>query len=108
MIMIRFRSVRFGMLRFVLLHDFGKLLEEIVRVMRAGCRFGMVLDAKHRLATMAQPFHGLIVEVEMSDLDMGITQRAGIHAKAVILGGDLYFIGSSIQHRMICAVVSKL
>ena len=83
--MIFLRSVRFGMLALVLRHECGEIMEEVVRIVRPWSGLRMVLHAEDRLAAMAQAFHRLVIEVQVSDFDSGVFERIRIHAEAVIL-----------------------
>lgn len=68
----------------------------------------MVLDAEKGKLLVAHAFIGVIVEIDVSDLDVAGRQRFWIDAKAVILSGDFDFLGQQILHGMIGAVMAEL
>ena len=49
-------------------HD--KIVEQIVRIVRAGRGFGMILHAEHRLAAMTEAFERLVVQIDVRDFDI--------------------------------------
>src|ERR1700737_4867679 len=88
MISMRWRSLRLGML-FRLPHQLREVVEQIVRIVRSGCGFRMVLHAEYRLAAMAEALQRLIVQIDVSDLDLAQFERIRVHCEPVVLGGDL-------------------
>src|SRR5207245_10424461 len=50
---------------------------------------------------------GVIVEIDVGDLDVAGRKRIGVHAEAVILRGNFHLFGEEIFHRMIRAVMAK-
>ncbi len=73
---------------FRLRHEFCEVVEEVVRVVRAGRGFGMILHAEDRLAAMAEAFERLVVEIDVGDVDVVVAERIGIDREAVIVRGD--------------------
>lgn len=51
-----------------LLHLIQELPEQVIRVVRPGRSFGVVLDAEHRLLFVPQPFDGAVVQIEVRHL----------------------------------------
>jgi hypothetical protein len=51
-----------------LFHQFNKPFEVMLRVVRAGCGFGMVLDGDDRERLVAHAFDALVVEIDVRDL----------------------------------------
>src|SRR5712692_10229958 len=43
-------------------HQLHEVIEEVMRIVRPGRGFRMILDAEHRLAAMPEPFQRLIVQ----------------------------------------------
>ena len=76
-------------------------------VVRAGGGFGVVLHAEGRQLAVAQPFDGLVVEVDVRDLELG-RQGLGIDGEAVVLRGDLDRAGLQVLHRLVRAAVAEL
>src|SRR6266849_11038772 len=89
------------------LHQIGELGEEVVRIVRAGAGFGVILHAEERQGFMAHAFVGLIVQVYVRDFHIFGRQRIRIYTEAVILRGDFDLLGEQILYRMIRAVVAK-
>src|SRR5579875_1099233 len=78
-----------------------------MRIVGARRGFGMVLHAENGLAAMPQSFDSLVVQIFVRDLNIGIAQRVGIDAEAVILRSDFNFSGLLIQDRVIRAVMAE-
>src|SRR5580700_7734276 len=57
-----------------ILHQLHEVVEEIVRIVRSGRRFRMILDAKHGLAAMAKTFEGVVIQIDVSQLDILVVQ----------------------------------
>jgi len=55
---------------------------------------------------MAEARDGLVVEVDVSDLDIG-WQRVGIDRKAMVMGGDLDSAGRKVFDRLVAAAVAE-
>src|SRR5450631_2421857 len=86
----------------MLLDQFDKIVEKITAVMRAGSCFRMVLYGKSRTIFEADPFDRIIIQVEVSDLDIsGILHGGRIYPKSMILCRDLTFARNDILNRMI-------
>ncbi len=47
-----------------LFHQIDEIAEQVMRVMRARCSFGMILDAEHRMMAMPETFQRLIVQID--------------------------------------------
>ena len=58
-------------LRSYSLHHADEFSEQIVAVMRSGGRFGVVLDSKSRVFAMSNAFDGIVVQVDVSHLNIG-------------------------------------
>jgi hypothetical protein len=56
---------------------------------------------------MPHAFVGVVVEVDVGDLNIAGRKRFGIDAEAVVLCGDFDFLVLQILHGMIGAVVAK-
>lgn len=70
--------------------------------MRPRRRFGMILNGKGRPVLQPDPFDGLIIQVDMGDLDiLRLPDSLRIHAKAMILRSDLATAGDQVFHRVI-------
>src|SRR6185312_804606 len=108
MIMMRFKSVRFGMLvNLVFLHLLDELAKQVMRVMRSGRRFRVVLHTEHRFRSMAQALYRLIVQVAVSDFDFRIFERIRIDGETMILRGDFHLAGSAVQDGVIGAMMAE-
>src|SRR3954468_23648690 len=76
----------------LLLHEVDEPLEERRRVVRAGRRLGMELDAERRRLPAAQPLDDIVVEADVADLDRPVrgvrrpVQR-GVDGEPVVVAG---------------------
>src|SRR5213080_2304695 len=86
-------------------HDVEKLPEQVVRIVRPGRSFRVVLHAEHRLRLVAESLDRAVVQVDVRDPDV-FRQRLRVDGKAVILGSDFDLTGLEFLHRMIRATVS--
>jgi len=82
-------------------HQVGELGEEVVRIVRAGRRFRMILHAEQGQILVAHAFVGVVVQVDVRDFDVARRERFRIDAETVILGGDFHLAGEQIFHRVI-------
>ena len=89
-------------------HQFHEIVEEVVRIVRTGRGFGVVLHAEHRVVAVAEAFERLVVEIDVGDFDVVEVERIGVHREAVIVRGDLDLLGDFVEHRMIGAAMSEL
>ncbi len=85
-----------------------EILEQVVRIVRAGRRFRMVLHAEYRFIAMAHAFNGVVVEVHVRDLDFASRAESRVDTEAMILRRDLDFAGLAVQHRVVCAMMTEL
>ena len=90
-----------------LFHLVEELPEQVVRVVRARRRLGVILHAEHRLGLVAQPLDGAVVEVDVGDLHVR-RQRRRIDGEAVVLRGDLDLAGLELLDRVVGAAVAEL
>ena len=65
-------------------HEFNKLTKQVVAVVWAGGGFGVVLHGKGGEFTVADPFDGLVIEVQVSDL-YSIRHGFGGECEAMVL-----------------------
>ena len=91
-----------------LFHQLYKVLEQVVRVVWAGGRFGVVLDGEGGLVFAAEHLVRVVVAVHMRQLDFFFFQRVHIHAEAVVLAGDFDLSRFKVLNRMVGASVSEL
>ena len=108
-IRMRWRSLRRG-IRYPIpsLDHLHEIVEQIVRIVRAGRGLGMVLHAEHRMIAMAEAFQRLVVQIDVGELDLVQVERIGIHREAVIVRRDLHLVGELVQHRVIGAAMAEL
>src|ERR1035438_803333 len=88
-------------------HELGEIVEQVVRIVRAGRGFGMILHAEDGLLAVAEAFEGLVVEIDVGDFDVVEVERIRVHGEAVIVRGDLDAAGELIAHRMVSAAMSE-
>ena len=70
-----------------MLHHVGEFLEEIVRVVRSGIGFRVVLDAEGQFTVDAQALAHSVVEVDVGHLD-GVAGNVPEHGRHVGTGRD--------------------
>src|SRR3954447_13480984 len=87
--------------------QFSELLEKIIRVVRAGCSFGMILHTEDRKLFVSHSFHGSIVEIDVCHFDV-FWQRLGIDRKPVVLRGNCHFSRPQILDWLVTAAMPKL
>jgi hypothetical protein len=87
------------------LHESDELSEQIAGVMRAGCRFGVILHAEDRPLALAKAFDGLIIQIEMRQLELLGQLRDG---EAVVVRRDLDFAREEVLDGLVRSAVSEL
>src|SRR5436190_17539670 len=86
--------------------QFNELLEKIIRVVRAGRSFGMILHTEDRKLFVSHAFHGSIVEIDVCHFDL-FWQRLWINRKPVVLRGDCHFSRSQILDWLVTAAMPE-
>jgi len=66
----------------------------------------MVLNPEDGQPAVAEPFDGVIVEIDMGDLNFG-AEGIRVNGKSVILRGDFYPAGRKVLYGLISAPVTK-
>ena len=82
-------------------HQADELLEKMAGIMGSRGCFRVKLDGEQRHFTMPETGHGVIVEVDVGHLTTGSLQTGLIHAKTVILAGDLDAFPNQVRDRLI-------
>ncbi len=75
--------------------------------MGAGRRFGMVLDAEHRLRAVPHALHRAVVQIDAVDDDLR-GKRLRIDGKTVVLGGDFDAPAGQILDGLVGAAMTEL
>lgn len=78
-----------------LAHGLDKVSKEIVSVVRAGAGFGVILHREDWQLPVANTGYRLIIEIEVSNLDLRFINGAGVEGKAVVLAGDFDLLGEA-------------
>src|SRR3954466_8074000 len=102
-------SVRLGM--GFLAEQVHEPVEEVVRVVRTGRRFRVVLDGEGRYLQGPQPFDDVVVEAYVADLDrsergLGDPVRRCIDGEAVVVRRHLDLAGDPVEHRLVGTTVT--
>src|SRR5712691_13469187 len=85
MIRMLLMSVRLGTAS--LLHQFGKSVEQIAHVMRAGARFGVPMVAERGPVGASEALQAAVEERHVGGLEVR-RERVRIDREAVVLAGD--------------------
>src|SRR5262245_1931275 len=75
--------------------------------MRARRGFGMILDAEGGYPTVLKSFNGVVVQVDVRDVNVVEIQTFRIYRKTVVLSGDLHLLPLKVQNWMIAAMMSE-
>src|ERR1019366_2138884 len=89
-------------------HQLGEVVEQVVRIVRAGRGFGVVLEAEEGLLAVAEAFEVLVVQIDVGDFDVVEIERVRVHGEAVIVRGDLDAAGDLIADGVVGAAMSEL
>src|SRR5260370_41333533 len=89
------------------LHQIRELREQIMRIVRPGRRFRVVLHAEKRQRLVAHALIGVVVQIDVRDFDLAGWQGFRIDAKAVILHGDFDLFRYQVFHRSIRALMPE-
>src|SRR5579862_6899227 len=89
------------------LDEFHEVIEQVMRIVRAGRGLGMILHAEDGLAAMAEAFERLVVQVDVREIHFVLVERIRIDGEAVIVGSDFDLLSDLVQHRMIGAAMAE-
>src|SRR6266404_4033934 len=78
----------------------------MLRIVRAGSCFGMILDREDWEDRVAHALDTLIVEISVRHFDFG-RQAIGLQRKAVIMGSDFNMAVARIFNRLIAAAMTE-
>ena len=81
-----------------------KSVEHVLVVEGARGRFRMVLDGHYRKRLVSNALDGVVVQVDVADLDLR-RERIRIDREAMILGGDMDETGLQVLDRVVRAPV---
>src|SRR5207244_11106591 len=93
---------------FTLVHNFHKILEQVMRIVRAGRSLRVILNTKHRQVSVTHALERVVVQVDMGQLDLALRQAVWIDSEIVVMRGDLDPAAMKLLDRMISAVVTEL
>ena len=88
-----------------LVHHLDKAREQVVRILRAGRGFGMVLHREGGHLGGSDALDDPVVQVHVGDLSGA--KRAFGHGEVVVLAGDLHHAVSQAPHGVVAAVVAE-
>src|SRR6266568_3625316 len=89
-------------------HHLGKPLKQVRRIVRAGRRLRVILDAEERQRLVPQALERLVVQVHVGERDCARLERIRIDRETVVLRRDFDLLRFQIQHRMVPAVMAEL
>ena len=75
--------------------------------MRARRCFGVILYAKRRLTLVTEAFECMVIQIDVSDLDIIRVQRIGINHKAMVLRRDFDLTCLAIEDRLVGPSMTK-
>ena len=75
--------------------------------MRAGRRLGMVLNAERRKGAVLEAFDGVVVQIDVSNLDFIGVETLRIDSETVILRRNFHLVAVDVQHGMISAMMPE-
>ena len=85
----------------------NEIIEKVTAVVRARCGFRVVLYREGRFPFHADPFNGVIVQIEVCDLDMvRFFHRFRVNSETVVLRTDLAPAGNQVFYRVVKTAVS--
>src|SRR5207302_2820132 len=88
------------------LHQVKKLLEQIIRIVRTGRSFGMILNAECRQGAVFETFDRVVVQIDVRDVDVVQVQAFRIDGETVILSRDLHLLPLQIKDGMVSAMMA--
>src|SRR2546425_10574114 len=89
------------------LHQLEKLLEQIIRIVRTGRSFGMILNAECRQGAVFETFDRVVVQIDVRDVDVVQVQAFRIDGETVILSRDLHLLPLHIKDGMVSAMMAE-
>lgn len=78
-----------------LAHGLYKVGKQVVSIVGARTRFGVILHREDGQLTVADACDRPIIEIEMGDLDLCFVNRVGIERKPMILTGNFNLLGET-------------
>ena len=88
------------------LDEFREFAEEVAGVVGSGGGFWVVLDGEDWGVAVAEAFDGLVVEIDVGDLDVG-WEGVGVDGEAVVLAGDGDLAGAEVFDGLVAAAVAE-
>jgi len=88
------------------LDEFREFAEEVAGVVGAWGGFRVVLDGEDRGVAVAEAFDGLVIEIDVGDLDVG-GEGVGVDGEAVVLAGDGDRAGAEVFDGLVAAAVAE-
>src|SRR5438093_7707894 len=75
--------------------------------MRARRRLGMILNAERGKSTVFKAFNGVVVQIDVSNVDFVHVQTFRVDSETVILRGNFHLLALDVQDRMISTVMPE-
>src|SRR5262245_14307251 len=75
--------------------------------MRAGRRLGMILNAERGKRTVFKAFNGVVVQIDVSNVDFVHIQTFRVDSETVILRGNFHLLALDVQDGMISTMMPE-
>src|SRR5438034_11699923 len=75
--------------------------------MRARRRLGMILNAERGKSTVFKAFNGVVVQIDVSNVDFVHVQTFRVDSETVILRRNFHLLALCVQDRMISTMMSE-
>src|SRR5437867_10870277 len=75
--------------------------------MRAGRRLGMILNAERGKSTVFKAFNGVVVQIDVSNVDLVHVKSFRVDSETVILRGNFHPLALDVQDRLIFSMMPE-
>jgi len=89
-----------------LLNELGKFCKKVGGIIRSGRSLWVILHRECGQFFVTEPLDGIIVEVDVGDLNV-VWKRINISGKSMVLSGNGYFAITQVFDRLVASTVTK-